>query len=53
MLGTRAVVAVVAEVYTIAMERSLKRLDDQPRARPLEAMPPTAGVGAAIPADRA
>ncbi|HEV7639772.1 MAG TPA: MFS transporter, partial [Gaiellaceae bacterium] len=53
MLGTRAVVAVVAEVYTIAMERSLKRLDDQPRAGPLEAMPPTAGVGAAIRADRA
>ena len=51
MLGTRAVVAVISEIYTIAMERSLKRLEDPPRARPVEATPPTTSVAAATPAD--
>jgi MFS family permease len=53
MLGTRAVVAVASEIYTIALARSLERLEDRPAERPAAVAVKPPGVAAASPADRA
>jgi MFS family permease len=57
MLGTRAVVAVASEIYTIALARSLERLEtppaDRPADRPAGATAPPPGIAAASPGDRA
>jgi MFS family permease len=53
MLGVRAAVAVVSEIYTVALTRSLEQREERPAGRPAGGTVTAPGVAAARPADRA
>jgi MFS family permease len=52
MLGVRAAVAVVSEIYTVVLTRSLERREERPADRPGLGTATAPGIAAASPVDR-